>query len=192
MAETKTKIANRALVAIGENPVGNVDAIATKACRAIRTLWNQVVSEVQEEFLWRELTTLRAIDPHPDETADGLKKFPVPEGALRIETVDACVFERRGSYLVADREGALEIKYVRFAADPATWSDALARCVAAKLAAEICTLVRDDERVRARLEATYQAALRKAKRRQSTDFESERTRPARSGWIAARGRRFSE
>jgi hypothetical protein len=168
MASSVVEICNRALDAIGVQPI-TAFGEETKAGGLCRRYYPQIRDDVIRSHPWNCATARASLPALVDGPTWGYAfAYQLPSDCLRVLAVNAddpfChPWKVEGRAIVTDREAPIEILYLRQIADSGFFDPMLVSAIAARLAMELARPLTSDESLRKQMALEFQDRLRAAR-----------------------------
>lgn len=168
MASSVVEICNRALDAIGVQPITAFDE-ATKQGGLCRRYYPQVRDDVIRSHPWNCALARASLPALVDGPTWGYAfAYQLPSDCLRVLAVNAAdPFEHpwkvEGRSIVTDREAPVGILYLRRIDDSGFFDPMLVSAIAARLAMELAQPLTSDAGLRKQMEMEFQSRLRAAR-----------------------------
>ena len=183
MAQSRTEIANYALIKIGEKTISDIDDDTIKTARICKRYFDQVVREVGRTTEWNCLKTrviLAPLTSTPDFEWD--YKHQLPSNCIRVieilnEYKIPVSYEINGDKILSDTE-TIQLTYLNEEKDTTIFDPLFVDCVVTLLAAYISRAIKgSDDTGRILMQEYEQVVLprarttdrRERRRRRSTD-----------------------
>ena len=168
MASSVVEICNRALDAIGVQPITAITE-ETKAGGLCRRYYPQIRDDVIRGHPWNSATAraeLPALVAAP--TWGYTYAYQLPSDCLRVLSVEACdpflnPWRVEGRTIVTDKEAPLYVLYLRSLPDSGFFDPMLVTVIAARLAMELAMPLTSDAQTRRQMEMEYRNRLREAR-----------------------------
>ncbi len=170
MTPSEVSLCNMALNRIG---VGEITDLidGTDAARACKNLYANTRDTVLESKVWRFATARAVLTPTTDDTVYGWEyAFPLPSETLSILTVDENTttdhqsqvqWQREGNRILSD-ESKIYLTYIKRVEDTTLFSSGFTNALSLKLAAELATSLKANQKLRDQLLGEYERALLRA------------------------------
>lgn len=166
MATSAIEISNRALEAIGADPINSLEE-TTKPARICARLYPQLRDELLRNHPWNFAAARAVLPALATAPAWGFARaFQIPTDCLLVWRVrDAAREDWRveGRTIVTDAAAPLYIEYGRQVTDPSEMDPLFASALVARLAMELAMPIADNGTARERMEREYKRLLREAR-----------------------------
>lgn len=179
------EICNRALVAIGQEPILTLDE-SSKESRRCKQLYPAARDTVLRAHPWSFALRRQYAAREDVSVPFGYQyKYALPTECLRLVNVliDDSLYTLEGRSILTD-EQRLEIIYVERITDPNKFDQGFEECLVLRLAADLCPSLLADYDLMKYYEQKYQAALASARHVDST--ETSKPLQGEGTWITAR------
>jgi len=184
---SKTDIANRALLKLGDLRVSNIETDNSPRAIILNDIYDSVRDELLSYFPWvfaKELAKI-AVDASSPDWGYG-SKYLLPTDFLRlIEIRGNPNYSLLGKYLHTDAGSPLYIKYIKRIENAGDFSTLFAEAFACKLAVEACEKISSSNTKKQILTREFYDTISKAYVVESIQEEPDTL--LESSWIVARG-----
>lgn len=167
MAGSVVEIANRALEAIGADPITSLDD-ESKPARLCRRLYPQLRDEIIRNHPWNCAAARDALPALATAPAWGFAfAYELPVDCIRVWRVQGATVDTdwrvEGRTIATNLPAPLRIEYGRRVEDPAQLDALLVSVIVARLAMELAMPVSDSQSMRQQMEREYRRLLREAR-----------------------------
>jgi hypothetical protein len=135
------EMANRALEAVGADPISSLDDTG-KAARLCKRLLPQLRDELLEDHPYPFARARASVAASATAPAFGFATaYPLPADCLRVLGIDApagTTWAVEGNALLTDISGELDIFYLRQVTDPGAMAASFCRALSDELAVRLC------------------------------------------------------
>lgn len=148
---SKTEIANRGLMKLGQPRVSNIDTDPSPAAVAMSALFDSVRDELLQSYPWNFAIKRVDIAAAVDTPSWGWNNaFPLPSDCMRIieiKDLDEYAIESVNDVtsIVCDEAGPLYVKYIYRVTDPGLFTSLFNELMSSSLAIEACSRITDDD-----------------------------------------------
>jgi hypothetical protein len=143
---SKTEIANRALVKLGQPRVSNIATDSSARAVTINQIYDTVLRGCLQMYPWN--FSIKRTDLAPDATAPSWgfnAAFTLPPDCLQLlEVKDDIKYQVEGGKVLCDGTDTLYIKYIRYVSDAGLYPAIFVEYFAQELAIEACDRITDD------------------------------------------------
>lgn len=161
---SKTEIANRALIKVGERRVSNVETTDTEAARTINELYDTVRDAVLSSYPWN--FSIKRANLAPDATSPVWEwnyAYTVPSDFLSLVCIkDNPEYDFENNKILTDEGTTLYIKYISKVTNTGLYSPVFVEAFSALLAAESIEKITQSNTKKAALQAEYERIIRRA------------------------------
>lgn len=136
MALSKTQIANKALIKIGEGRVSNIETDDSVAAETINELWDSTRDSLQAQYPWnfcvdRASITVDATAPEYGYT----KRYLLPTNFLSLLSIyNNPDYRIEGGYIVTNEGSPLKIKFIKRITETGKFDPLFSEALACELA----------------------------------------------------------
>lgn len=202
MAETRTDLANLALISIGEEIIENIDDDETDSARVIRLKINDTIKTAQSSYEWPELYAFMPLVDSGTLALDGMtKRWNLPTDLLQVRGIvpgstNGPAYSYGVAWRIEDRflvtaEAAPIAEYTKLdVSDIASWSPELVERVWTALAAEIAPLLTKSDAFANNANQRAQLAAANMQGRASKKKQSTLRRGRGQSWFTERRQRY--
>ena len=167
-ATSATEILNDALVLIGEPPVHSITDDVKRA-RLGRVLYDKIRDELLRKHNWNFATTRTTLTTKSDVSpAYGFSNaFALPPDFLRfaqpeIRTLKFALEDHQGQRSILTDLSQIAFRYVADVTDVNRFDDVFKRCLAYRIAADLCISMTKNQALRDRMRAEFQDMIDEA------------------------------
>lgn len=185
---SKTSIANRALVKLGQVTTADVESENSKAAKTINSMYDTVRDAVLREHVWNFAVRRAQVAKNTNTPAyEWDHEYPYPEGCLRILEIkdkDPGQYDIENNKILTDDDGPLFIKYIKQITDEGEFDSLFIEAFASRLAYESAEALTQSNTKKEAALVDYQRALSEAR---SVDaVENVGQALDESGWVSVR------
>jgi hypothetical protein len=143
---SKTEIANRTLVKLGQPRVSNIDTDSSARAIAINQIYDTVLRGCLQMYPWN--FSIKRTDLAPDALAPSWgfsASFTLPANCLQLlEVKDDIKYQVEGGKVLCDGTDTLYIKYIAYISDAGLYPPIFVEYFSQELAIEACDRITDD------------------------------------------------
>lgn len=147
---SKTEIANRALVKLGQPRVSNIETDSSASAVTINRIYDSVLKSCQQQYPWNFAVKRTSLAPDANAPSWGwATAFTLPSDCLQLlEIKDEVEYQTEGGKILCDEATIIYIKYVALITDEALFPPLFAEFFAQQLALESSVRITDDTGLR--------------------------------------------
>lgn len=143
---SKTQIANKTLVKLGQDRVSNIETDNSQRAIIINQLWDVVRDATLQTYPWN--FAIKRISLAPDSVAPAwgwAAAYSLPSDCLQlIEIKDQIDYELEGGKILCDESNVIYIKYVYKVTDASLYPPSFVDVFSHDLATEACEAITSD------------------------------------------------
>lgn len=161
---SKTEIANRALIKLGQPRVSNIETDSSSAAVTLNQIYSSVLQSCLQMYPWNFSVTRTDLAPDANAPSWGFNyAFTLPTDYLQLlEVKDDVEFRVEGGKILCDGEDVLYIKYVANITDTALFPPVFVEFFAQQLAIEASDRITDDDNLKANLMSQMSGIMQRA------------------------------
>jgi len=143
---SKTEIANRALIKLGQPRVSNIATDSSAAPVTINQIYDSVLKYCIQQYPWNFTITRTDLAPDANAPSWGFDyAFTLPSDCLQIlEIMNDPEYQVEGGKILCDGSDTLYIKYIALITDAALFPPIFVEFFAQQMAIEACDRITDD------------------------------------------------
>jgi hypothetical protein len=161
---SKTEIANRALIKLGQPRVSNIETDSSAPAVTLNQIYNSVLQTCLQTYPWN--FSIKRTDLAPDANAPSWGfdyAFTLPTDCLQLlEVKDDIEFRVEGRKILCDGESVLYIKYVANITDTSLFPPVFVEFLSQQLAIEASDRIADDDNLKANLMSQMAGVMQRA------------------------------
>lgn len=148
---SKTEIANRTLIKLGQSRVSNIDTDTSTAAVTLSQLWDSVRDSTLQMYPWNFATKRADLVPDSVSPSWGYSTaFSIPSDFLQLlEIKDDIDYKIEGNKILCDQSDIIYIKYIRREDDVSMYPPIFVEMLSQNLAIESCDRIADDTNLKA-------------------------------------------